>query len=184
VAGGGRGARQAGWAVGALHAAAAAAAHHTRKEPSALAGQPPPRHRPRAGAHLQQILPVGRLELLPRRRQERAARVVHQVELQARARRAVARGVEQPQALDRALEDAGTALRVDVGGRVARQARDDAHAVGGEERGQVLLAGLEQDGQVAAVDDCQGAGVRSQRAHARDEAPGGGEQEGRGARCE
>ena len=44
------------------------------------------------------------------------------------------------------------ALRVDVLRAVARQARDDLDAVGGEERGQVLLCRLQEHRQVAAID--------------------------------
>ena len=43
---------------------------------------------------------------------------------------------------------------------VTGQARDDPHLMGGEERGQVVEPGLEQDGEIAAVDDLAVAAAR------------------------
>lgn len=128
-------------------------------------------HSPRP--HLHQLLLVRRLQLLPGRRQERATGVIHQIQRQPAARLPVAGRIQQLQPRDAPVKHARAALRVDVALAVARQARDDAHAVGGQEFRQVLLAGLQEDRQVAAVDDGEGRGVGPQRARATDEAPAG-----------
>src|SRR5262245_15623548 len=102
---------------------------------------------------VRQLAAVVGLELLLWRRQVRAHGIVDQVEPERRSRRPVAEAVQQAQDADAALEHSRPALRVDVLRAVARQARDDLDAVRNQERGQVLVSGLEQHRQVAAVDD-------------------------------
>ena len=93
--------------------------------------------------------------------------------------------VEDPQRLDAAVEDVPATLLLDVLLRVAGQGGDHLHPLRGQERGRVLLAGLEQDGQVAAVDDGAAEAARAlhQRAKAGVQLRGAaGEIEGREGR--
>ena len=99
-----------------------------------------------------EFAPVILLECRLGRRQRRALRVVDQAEPKARRFVAVAQGIERLQCHDAALEHAVTALPVNVAGRVARQRRDDFHALIRQKLRQVLLPRLGKNGQVAAVD--------------------------------
>ena len=99
-----------------------------------------------------EFAPVILLECRLGRRQRRALRVVDQAEPKARRFVAVAQGIERRQCHDAALEHAVTALPVNVAGRVARQRRDDFHALIRQKLRQVLLPRLGKNGQVAAVD--------------------------------
>ena len=80
-------------------------------------------------------------------------RVVDEGQAQPRAVPTVAQAVQRPQGLNRLVVHPLTALFGDVLLRVARQAGDDFDAHPGQKLGQIFLAGLEQDGQVTAVDD-------------------------------
>ena len=106
-----------------------------------------------------QLAPVVGLQRRLRRRQHRPLRVVDQVERQAGARAPVAAGVELPQRGDALVEHAVAALAVDVGHRVARQRGRHVDAVQGQKVGQILLAGFEQHGEVAAVDHAHAEGA-------------------------
>ncbi len=101
---------------------------------------------------LEQLALVVRLERDLIGRQHRALRVVDQVQHQAGARATVAERVELLERRDALVEHPLAALAIDVVDRVARQRGDDLDALAGEELREVLLAGLEQDRQVAAVD--------------------------------
>ncbi len=105
---------------------------------------------------------VVRLELLLRRRQRRALRVVDEVEDEAAALGGVAERVQPLEALDASFVDPFAALPVDQLRRVARQRGRDLDFVFRQEGIQVLLAGLAEDGQVAAVDDVRAELPRTQ----------------------
>mmetsp|Transcript_26182 Transcript_26182/g.67338 ORF Transcript_26182/g.67338 Transcript_26182/m.67338 type:complete len:422 (-) Transcript_26182:24-1289(-) len=105
-----------------------------------------------SGSRLEQLYLVRVLQRGLRRSEEGAAGVVDQVQLEAGALHAVARRVEALQAQDAAIKDASPALRVHVGLRVARQAGHHVHLVVGEELHEVLLPGLQQHSEVAAVE--------------------------------
>ena len=109
---------------------------------------------------LAQVLLVGGFEGGLRRRQACALRVVDQVELQLTVRAPVAERVQPPQAFEARIESAFAALPVDVLFQVAGQGGDDLYAMRCQKRGQILEAGLFEDGQVAAVDHTQAARAR------------------------
>ena len=77
--------------------------------------------------------------------------VVDEVEHQPGGRVTVAQRIERLQALDAALKHAVTTLPVHIGGRITGQRRDHIHPLVGQKLRQVGLAGLGQDGEVAAV---------------------------------
>ena len=85
-------------------------------------------------------------------RERRAPRIVHQVQLQARSRHAVAHLVQHLKPPNAPRKHAATPLRVDVLLRVARQRRDHADLVLGQKLRQALLPGLDKHGQIASVD--------------------------------
>ena len=93
------------------------------------------------------------LETGLRWRQKGAGGVVDEVKCQAAAGLAIAKCIEFPEALDAALVDAFAALAVDVFLEVTGQGSDDLDPVVGQEPGQILLARLAQDGEVAAIHD-------------------------------
>src|SRR6266480_6236255 len=102
-------------------------------------------------------------ELFLRGRQRRSLRVIHETERQTRA---VAERVETLERTNARLVHALAALPVDQLLGVAGKRGDDLDALGGEELREIPLAGLFENGEIAAVDD-----VRAERAGALDELP-------------
>ena len=96
---------------------------------------------------LVQLAVVVRLQGRLRRRQMGAHRVVDQVQGQRRI--AVADRVKAPDRLDAAAVDTLAALLVDVLFQVTGQRRHDLHALLRQEFRQILIAVLQQNGQVA-----------------------------------
>ena len=101
------------------------------------------------------------LELRLRRRQARPLRVVDEVDGEPGALGAVAQRIQQAQRVDALLVDALAALAVDELGRIAGQRGDDRHALAGEKPGEIFLARLEEDREVAAVDHLRAAAARA-----------------------
>ena len=99
-----------------------------------------------------ELVLVARLELGLGRRQERADRVVDEVQHERRVRPPVAERVQAPERVDALFEDAGPALLLDVLRGVAGKAGDHLDLVRREELRQLLHPRLEEHGQVAAVD--------------------------------
>ena len=96
---------------------------------------------------------VVRFELCLRGRQAGALGVVDQVEQQTGTLAAVTQRIEFLQRPDAFFEHALAALAVDVVGGITGQRRHHLHALGGKKLRQAFLSGLEQDSQIAAVDD-------------------------------
>src|SRR5258706_11990720 len=109
---------------------------------------------------------VIRLELFLRGRERSLLRVVDEVEREAGAPRSVAERVETLQRTNTRLVHAFAALPVDQLLGVAGKRGDDLDAPGGKELCEILLAGLFENGEIAAVDY-----VRAERASALDELP-------------
>ena len=86
-----------------------------------------------------------------RRGQERAHRIVNQIQLQSGTFPAVAQTVEQAKRFDRFIEHALAALRIGIGGHEVGQAGDDLDLVLRQESSQVFLRRQQQDAQIAAV---------------------------------
>ncbi len=101
---------------------------------------------------LREFLAVLRFELCLGRRKRGPERVVDQVENPLVAC-GVPQRVERPKRAYAFVEDAPTPLRFDILSRVAGERGDDSHSLFGEKTRGVFLAGLEEHGQVAAVDD-------------------------------
>ena len=93
------------------------------------------------------------LKGLLRRRQAWSLGVVDQVKQQPRTLDAIAQGIELAQAGDAGLEYAVAALLVDPLARVTGQRSADLDALSGQKCGQIVLARLAENAQVAAVDD-------------------------------
>jgi two-component system LytT family response regulator len=96
--------------------------------------------------------PVVGLERLLGRRQRRALGVVDEIQQETAVAGRVAEFVEALQAADAGGIDALAALRVDVVLEIAGQRRGDLDALLRQELGEILVAGLEQNGEVAPVD--------------------------------
>jgi len=94
-----------------------------------------------------------------RGRQHRALGVVDQAQHQRGIAAAVTQGVEPSQAGDAGVEHTLAALRLDLVAQVAGQRGDDLDARGGQEFGQILLAGFSEDGEIAAIDDAHPQGA-------------------------
>src|SRR5256885_9316136 len=102
---------------------------------------------------------VVRLELFLRGRERSALRIVDEVEREARALRSVPERVETLERTNTRLVHAFAALPVDQLFGVAGKRGDYLDAPGGKELCEILLAGLFENGEIAAVDH-----VRAQRA--------------------
>ncbi len=99
-----------------------------------------------------EFVTVARFERRLRRRQERTEWVVHQVQRQRRFGAAVPQAIQQLQGLDAPIEDALSALAVNVLSRVTGQRTDEIHSLIAIEGGQMLHARDEEHGEVAPHD--------------------------------
>ena len=85
-------------------------------------------------------------------RQRGALGVVDEVQAGALARLAVAKGVELAQGRDAAGKYARSPLAINVGCQITGQGGHHRDALARQKMGQILLAGLRKDGEVAAID--------------------------------
>ena len=86
------------------------------------------------------------------RRQERAYRIVNQVQRKISID-AITERIQELQRLDAPFEDAFAALRINIIRRVTRHRRDNLDSVPGQKIGEIFVAGLEQNGEIATIDD-------------------------------
>jgi len=100
------------------------------------------------------------LERRLRRRQRWALRIVDEVEDESLVA-AVAERIKPLQPADRSVEHALAALALDIVGEIAGHRSDNFDLLGGEEGGEVFLARLRQDGEIASVHDAQAACTRA-----------------------
>ena len=109
---------------------------------------------------LSQVFLVGRLELLLRGRQVHSGRVVHEIQPERAGSVPVVVDpvsplVQHAEGGDAPPEDLVAPLSIDVVLEVAGEGGDDVHLVVRQELAEVALLRLQEDGQVAAVDDVE-----------------------------
>ena len=105
---------------------------------------------------------VGTFERALCRWQHGPLRIEDQIEREAGIFAAVAQCVEPPQPFDARIEKTPrAALAIHILVQVARQRGDDADPAGREKPGEILLAGLQENGEVAPIDDLRAVIRRS-----------------------
>ena len=96
---------------------------------------------------------VGALELGLPGGKHGTPRIEDEIQAEIGVLAAVTQGVQSQQSFDARAEDPLAALAVDVLVEIARQRCNDGDPASREELGEVLVAGLEEDGEIAPVDD-------------------------------